>query len=191
MKRTFRNKFYGFRYGHSTADAAGIIVSLPSIRLTGYGLTKQGMEGVVASALKHANDFGPVHLICASSYLCARQTALEAAPWLKTENIEIADSLRDRFMGGLEGEPDTLYAEIWEWDANPGMYGFDDMETPPEVERRMMSVIEDLEARYQSLEIVLVSDGESLDILYSVLHGLDPGDHRGQPFAQAEIRRLA
>lgn len=189
MERTFRNRYFGMRHGFSRANEMGIISS--GIRDEEFGLVSSGLEAVAQRAIRHANEYGAINLICSSPSLRARETSYEAAPWLKTDNIEIFMGLRERDFGDLNLSPDGDYLRVWEWDLEHPDRDYHGTENARSVAARMMEVLDALERRFQSLDILLVSHGDPLDILEAVLHGLDPGDHRKRPYALAEIRRLA
>jgi broad specificity phosphatase PhoE len=184
------NTFSVMRHAQSKANVAGIIVSrIENDRRGDYGLTGPGRQ----QALAAAQDCGlpPDTLIYASGFARARQTAEAVRAHLGAPEIVIADALRERCFGHWEGSPVTSYAHVWAADETDPEHADGDVEPAAAVLDRATGFVADLERRHRGRNILLVSHGDTLQILQAGFLGVDPSRHRSLPhLGTAEIRLL-
>jgi broad specificity phosphatase PhoE len=183
------NRFSVMRHAQSKANADGIIVSrIDNDRRGDYGLTGRGRQQALAAARECGLPAST--LIYASPFSRARQTAETVRAHLGAREVAIADALRERRFGQWEGSATSNYARIWAADqADPGHA--DGVEAAAAVLDRATAFITELERRHRDRTILLVSHGDTLQILQAGFLGVDPSRHRSLPhLATAEIRRL-
>jgi len=185
----FRNSYLIMRHGQSEANVAGVVVSDPAIGCERFGLTKQGSEQVITSALEHKGA-GITQVIC-SDFLRTLQTAKLVVDTLKLPSPQPVKGLRERFFGCWEGKSDKYYQDIWELDqldVHPAINGIESTEA---VLQRGLKVLERLENLHQGQVILLVSHGDMLQILRAAFVGRLPQLHRSLSHHEtAEIKRL-
>jgi broad specificity phosphatase PhoE len=184
------NRFSVMRHGQSKANADGIIVSrIENDHRGDYGLSELGRQQVLAAA----RDCGLPEetVICSSDFSRARQTADIVRACLGAPQVIIEEALRERCFGDLEGSTTGNYARVWATDeANAGQTA-DNVEPVSAVLDRATALIADLERRYSGRDILLVSHGDTLQILQAGFLRMDPSRHRSLPLLQtAQIRRL-
>lgn len=183
------NAYRVMRHGQSKANAAGVIVSqIENDRRGDWGLSELGRRQALAAAQQCGL---PAHtVICSSDFSRARQTAEIMRAHLGASEVTLAQGLRERCFGDLEGTPVESYARVWaadEADADP-VAG---VEHPAAVLDRVTGLVADLERRYSGRGILLVSHGDTLQILQAGFLRMNPAKHRHLPHLQtAEIRRL-
>jgi glucosyl-3-phosphoglycerate phosphatase len=177
------------RHAQSTANVAGIIVSsIDSDRLGDYGLTELGRQQARDAA---ANAGLPADtIICSSDFARAMQTAQIVRDYLGTPPISQAPALRERYFGTWEGTPTSNYDRVWT--ADEAHRTDDDVEPVAAVLDRVTAFIAELERQHTGRDILLVSHGDTLQILLAGLRRLDPAAHRSLPhLAPAEIREVS
>jgi broad specificity phosphatase PhoE len=189
------NRYHAMRHGQSRANVAGVIVSgIESDRRGDWGLSELGREQVLAAA----RDCGlPADtLICSSDFSRARQTAEIVRARLGAPPVLVAVALRERWFGDLEGTATGNYAQAWAADeAGAGDTGGGDtgagVEPAAAVLDRGTALVAELERRYAGRDILLVSHGDTLQILQAGFLRMDPAAHRRlPPLGVAEIRAL-
>ena len=194
------NRYHAMRHGQSKANVAGIIVSgIESDRLGDWGLSDLGRGQVLAAA--RACALPPDTVICSSDFSRARQTAEIVRARLGAPPVVVAAALRERCFGDLEGTATGNYARVWAADeadsgdtAGDGTGGGDadgGVEPAAAVLDRVSALVTDLERRYAGRDILLVSHGDTLQILQAGFLRMDPAAHRRLPhLGIAEIRTL-
>jgi broad specificity phosphatase PhoE len=183
------NTFSIMRHGQSRANVAGIIVSrIESDQRGDYGLSELGQ----AQALEAARACGLSRdtVIFSSDFSRARQTAEIVRAHLGAPEVNLSEALRERSFGDWEGSATDNYARVWAADetnsAQPG-----GVEPAAAVLDRTTALIADLERRYSGRHILLVSHGDTLQILQAGFLRISPARHRRLPGLQtAEIRPL-
>jgi broad specificity phosphatase PhoE len=184
------NRYHAMRHGQSKANVAGIIVSgIEADRRGDWGLTDLGREQVLASA--QACGLPADTVICSSDFSRARQTAEIVRARLGAPPVLVTAALRERCFGDLEGTATDNYARVWAADeAGAGGAG-GGAEPAAAVLDRVTALVTDLERRYAGRDILLVSHGDTLQILQAGFLRMDPAAHRRLPhLGIAEIRAL-
>lgn len=184
-----KNKYFILRHGESEANVQGIIISNPLNGVPNFGLTNKGKEQVKESILKN-KILDKNTIIYSSDFKRARETAEIVKTILKTEEIHLTELLRERFFGNFEKTSNTNYNLIWEKDADPN-HIFNNVESVNNVLNRTKKLINDLEKKYQNKIILLVSHGDSLQILQTFFEKINPSAHRSLKHLNLrEIREL-
>ena len=184
------NRFSIMRHGQSKANARGIIVSrIENDQRGDYGLSELGRQQALAAARGCGLPGNTV--ICSSDFSRARQTAEIVRAHLGAPEVVIAEALRERCFGDWEGSATGNYAWVWAADeTNPG-YAGGNVEPAGAVLDRSTAFIVDLERRYSGRHILLVSHGDTLQILQAGFLRMNPSQHRSLPeLKTAEIRQL-
>jgi broad specificity phosphatase PhoE len=184
------NRFSIMRHGQSKANARGIIVSrIENDRRGDFGLTELGRQQVLAAAQRCGLPAGTV--ICSSDFSRARQTAEIVRACLAAAEVVLAEALRERCFGDWEGTSTANYARVWTADEASAGRADGNIEPAAAVLDRTTTFIMELEGRYSGRDILLVSHGDTLQILQAGFLRVDPSRHRSLPdLATAEIRRL-
>jgi broad specificity phosphatase PhoE len=184
------NTFSIMRHGQSRANVAGIIVSrIENDRGGDYGLSELGH----AQALEAARACGLSRdtIIFSSDFSRARQTAEIVRAHLDAPEVSLSEALRERFFGDWEGSAADNYARVWAADETDSEQVGSGVEPVAAVLDRTTALIADLERRYSGGHILLVSHGDTLQILQAGFLRLSPTSHRRLPALRtAEIRRL-
>ena len=178
------------RHGQSKANVANVIVSrIETDRQGDYGLSELGR----IQALEAAQTCGlPTNtVICSSDFARARQTAEIVRAHLGAPQVTLAEALRERSFGEWDGSATGNYARVWAADeTDPGRAGRG-VEPVAAVLDRTTAFIADLERRYSGRHILLVSHGDTLQILQTAFLRLSSASHRRLPeLRTAEIRQL-
>jgi probable phosphoglycerate mutase len=131
-------------------------------------------------------------MICSSDFSRARQTAQIVRACLGAAEVDLTEALRERCFGNLEGTPVANYARVWASDGLASDHGRDRVEPVAAVLDRATALVADLERRYSGRDILLVSHGDTLQILQAGFLRMAPSRHRQLPhLATAEIRELS
>ena len=195
------NRYRVMRHGQSKANEAGVIVAaIESDRRGDYVLSEAGLRQARAAA--DACGLPADTVICSSDFARARQTAEIVRARIGAAEVTVAEALRERSFGDLEGDTVASYAKVWEADeadeadeANKadqaGAGHPHGVEPAAAVLDRVTALVADLERRHAGRDILLVSHGDTLQILEAGFLRLDPSRHRRlAPLATAEIREL-
>lgn len=183
------NRYSVMRHGQSKANAVGVIVSsIDADRAGDYGLTGAGREQALAAA--QGCGLPPDTVICSSDFARARETAQIVRACLGAPEVTVAEQLRERCFGAFDGTPVANYHLVWAADeAGAGQAA--GVEPAGAVLERATGLVAGLERRYRGRDILLVSHGDTLQILQAGFARMDPAAHRRLPhLATAEIRRL-
>jgi len=178
------------RHGQSLANEQGLIISDPaSGLLTEYGLSEMGRKQVQAAA-RHA-DLPRTTLIFSSDFSRAQQTAEIAHEVFDTHAITLTPLLRERYFGDWEKTSNANYEKVWQFDRQSADTHENNVESLSAVLARTLQLIDDIERSYRDEDILLVSHGDTLQILQTGLAGMSLTRHRELPHLEtAEIRRL-
>ncbi|MGH3210293.1 MAG: histidine phosphatase family protein [Trebonia sp.] len=183
------NRFRAMRHGQSKANEAGVIVAaIESDRRGDYGLSELGLRQARAAA--DACGLPADTVICSSDFSRARQTAEIVRARLGAADVIVTEALRERCFGDLEGATVASYAKVWAADER-GAGHVNGVEPPAAVLDRVTAFVAGLERRHAGRDILLVSHGDTLQILQAGFLRLDPAQHRRlPPLGTAEIREL-
>ena len=199
------NTYRVMRHGQSKANEAGVIVSrIENDRSGDWGLSELGRRQALAAA--EGSGLPADTVIWSSDFSRARQTAEIVRAHLDAPEVILTDALRERCFGELEGSGVANYSRVWTADqAAAGQAGTNKaateqtgtgpavsgIEPAAVVLDRASALIADLERRYSGRGILLVSHGDTLQILQAGFLRLDPSSHRRVPHLEtAEIREL-
>jgi broad specificity phosphatase PhoE len=189
------NRYRVMRHGQSKANEAGVIVAtIESDRRGDWGLSERGRSQAQAAAAGSGLPADTV--IWSSDFSRARQTAEIVRAHLGAPEVVLAGALRERSFGDLEGSAVANYARVWTADQAAANQGAgepraDGVEPAAAVLDRTTALVADLERRYAGRDILLVSHGDTLQILQAGFLRLDPSRHRSVPHLEtAEIRLL-
>lgn len=184
------NRFSVMRHGQSNANVRGVIVSrIENDRRGDYGLSELGRQQVLAAARSCGLPANTV--ICSSDFSRARQTAEIVRSHLGAPEVVLAEALRERCFGDWEGSATGNYGRIWAADETNPCHADGNVEPAAAVLDRATAFIVDLERRYSARDILLVSHGDTLQILRAGFLRMSPSQHRSLPALEtAEILRL-
>jgi probable phosphoglycerate mutase len=184
------NTYRVMRHGQSRANVAGIIVSrIESDRRGDYGLSELGRTQALEAAQACGRSRDTV--IFSSDFARARQTAEIVRAHLDAPEVNLTEALRERSFGDWEGSATDNYAKVWAADETDSDQAGSGVEPVAAVLGRTTALIADLERRYSGGNILLVSHGDTLQILQAGFLRLSPASHRRlPPLRTAEIRQL-
>jgi len=179
------NRYLLMRHGHSEANARGLIISSPQRGLDAYGLSPEGhaqLERVLAEWPWPA----PTRLLH-SDFLRTTQTAARVAARFGLSPVT-EPRLRERHFGTLDGGPDDRYPAVWAQDAGDPDHRAFGVESVSSVAARLCAVLDAQERQCRGEVILLVSHGDPLQILLTVLAGHPLTAHRDrEPLLPADL----
>jgi broad specificity phosphatase PhoE len=186
-----KNRYFAMRHGQSLANEEGIIVSDPANGvLNEYGLSDAGRQQAETSTRNSTLD--DTTLLFSSDFSRARQTAEIVQKILDLDHITLTAALRERYFGDWEKTSDANYEKIWKVDQQFADRHENNVEPLNHVLARTLELIAVIEREYQNRDILLVSHGDTLQILQAGLLGHSLTVHRDLLHLEtAEIRRLA
>ena len=183
------NHYFMLRHGESHANRQGVIVSQPDIGTTSFGLTGLGIEQVIKTASETRLNCKTI--IYCSDFLRTVETADAFAKIIDTDQVIKETTLRERFFGEWDGTGTENYARVWSADEKQKSQQQYGVETVESVAKRTTQFIKTLESRHQNKRILLVSHGDTLQILMTAFSGYCPSRHRKMnAIKTAEIRAL-
>jgi broad specificity phosphatase PhoE len=187
-----RNMYFVMRHGKSLANNEEVINSNPEKGVNGYGLTEEGKEQAKKNA-EHAQQEGMLDentVVFSSDFARARETAEIVSEVLGCEAPLFTPKLRERNFGDFEGTSNSNYEKVWEVDAERVSHEGSGIEEVSDVRERVLTLMGDLEETNDGKNILLVSHGDTLQILLTVFASREPYEHRSLPHLQtAEIRK--
>ena len=188
---TLGNRYFGMRHGHSLANQAGIVVSLPENGVNGFGLSDTGRRQV-NEAINSTSLLDENTIILSSDFRRARETADIVHGRLRSRPDIVTDvRLRERRFGDLELKKDDAYRRIWALDSSdPGHHDYH-VESACEVMGRTSALVAELENQSNGVTYLLISHGDALQILQAAFYRRSAAHHRELLHLEtAEIRRL-
>jgi len=188
-----RNRFLGLRHGQSEANVAGIVVGDPARGVPRFGLTAAGREAAreAVAAARATGLLGPETRVVSSDFARARETAEIASAVLGAAPPTLEPRLRERGFGEHEGRPHTAYAPVWARDAEDPDHTDGGVESARAVQARGLAVVRELDAAGDGAVYLLVSHGDTLQLLLAAFAGRGPEAHRDVAhWAPAEVRAL-
>ena len=183
-----KNRYFVMRHGESKANVAGIIISTPENGVKqDYALSELGREQARVSAEK--SHLGPNTVIYASDFSRARETAEIVAGVIGANPPIISGALRERTFGEFEEKSNAHYDDVWAHDAHSGDHTEFGVESVNANVKRTTAFILELEEKYNNKDILLVSHGDTLQILQTAFDRVDAHTHRSLKHLEtAEIR---
>jgi len=188
-----KNRYFALRHGKSEANLLGIILSNPAEGVPKYGLTDEGKAQVRASAERALADglLGAETIIISSDFKRAIETARITQEVLGAAPIQLTDRLRERSFGFHEGKSNERYQLVWNDDAKDPTHTVESVESVESVLERATSLILEQEEQFEGKTFLLVSHGDTLQILQTAFAGVSGAKHRSLPHLEtAEIREL-
>jgi len=185
------NRYHAMRHGQSKANEAGVIVSrIETDRDGDWGLSELGRRQAQETAGRCGLPADTV--ICSSDFARARQTAEIVRARLSAPEVTLSEELRERCFGDLEGTPAANYARVWQADnAGAGGQAGSGIESADAVLDRATALVAGLERRYAGRDVLLVSHGDTLQILQAGFQRMEASAHRRLPHLDtAQIREL-
>lgn len=193
--KKLKNKYFVLRHGESNANVLEIILShLEHGTNEEFTLTKNGEKQVINSVKKAKADglLNGEIIIYSSPFSRCKRTAEIAKEILEVKDkIHFDERLRERWFGNFERMHNSNYQKVWNIDTdNPNHKNFN-VESVQEVQERTVSLIIDLEKKYQNRNILLVSHGDVLQIMQTWFYKVSSSLHRSLKHLEtAEIRSL-
>lgn len=189
------NTYFLLRHGQSAANLAGVILSDPKEgERADYRLTPLGEQQVRTSVTdaKERGELGSNTIIITSPFSRCRQTAEIAKEILKIEANPIIDvRLRERWFGDWEKTFLENYKKVWAADKLDPSHTIAHVESSQDVQVRSLALIAEIEAKYAGETILLVSHGDTIQILLTGLKHESAAYHRDIPhFETGELRKV-
>ncbi len=188
-----RNTYFALRHGNSLANREELIVSHPDDGVGSYGLSDTGRAQVASAVAAAKQQYGLDHttIIVTSDFARARETAEIAAKLLGVPTISATPQLRERFFGAWDKQHISNYAKVWSDDVAYPDHNHNAVESTAEVVARATELIKDLEETYTGRNILLVSHGDTLQIMQTAFERVAASQHRMLAHLQTgEIRKL-
>ncbi|OED40098.1 hypothetical protein AB833_13040 [Chromatiales bacterium (ex Bugula neritina AB1)] len=192
ITRPLKNRWYALRHGQSSANVAGLIISDPDTGTIDFGLTSTGYDQV-RNTMNTQTQLDSNTLIYSSDFLRTLNTASVAAHQINASSSVITSTLlRERNFGKWERSSAANYEKVWRDDYNDANHTNHQVESVTAVAQRASSLVDELELLHTARNILLVSHGDTLQILECVFRNLPLETHRDlTPLDTAELRRLA
>ncbi|XP_058742735.1 uncharacterized protein LOC131615613 [Vicia villosa] len=182
MSLVLKNKYWILRHGKSIPNERGIVVSSmengtrPEFQLAPDGVNQAQVAGNSFQKELEANNIPLTNVrICYSPFSRTSHTAKVVATQLNipfdASQCKVIDDLRERYFGpSFELLSHDKYAEIWELDAKDPFAGPEGGESVKDVAGRLARTIAVIESEFEGCAILVVSHGDPLQILQTVLH---------------------
>lgn len=186
-----KNRYFVIRHGNSLANQQALVVSSPQTGIDNYGLTSLGQTQVVNS-LQLNTTLPDNFKIISSDFKRASETAKIVKQHCNSQNTVHYDvRLRERFFGDYDGGPNTAYEKIWALDEQNADQVVANVESANNVTRRASELIAELERTYNKKCFLLVSHGDTLQLLQTAFLKKSAQNHRSVKHLEtAEIREL-
>ncbi len=174
--KNLKNTYYGLRHGESEANIISKIVSNPKIGTKQYGLTVKG--GIqVKNTIQKSRIQKDIIIYC-SDFLRTKQTAKVVSSLLNQQKIHTSIRLRERFFGIFDEKNSSNYNKIWAGDQKDSFQTEHNVESVDNVRKRLTYLIQYLERKYKNKKILLISHGDTLQILYTLFQNKPGSYHR-------------
>ncbi|MBI4692278.1 MAG: class I tRNA ligase family protein [Candidatus Terrybacteria bacterium] len=161
------NKIFLVRHGEAENNVKNILNS--DLNQNHYALTKNGREKMEKMAKELKSE--KIDLLFSSPFLRTKETAEIIAKKTGVEII-IDERLREIRLGEFEGKKEE---DIWrqfptrESRAEKADFG---VETGEEIRKRLKNFLEEINEKYKSKNIVIVSHGDPIQIFYGLSQGM-------------------
>ena len=185
------NRYLVMRHGESLANQQGLIVSSAENGVADFGLSNKGRDQIKKSINTNPN-VANVTKIISSDFKRAQESAEIVHHLLKdTSEIKFNENLRERLFGDFELSTNEHYQTVWDHDAVNSAHTFDNVESTEAVMKRVTSLVLSLEKEFADETFLLVSHGDTLQILQSAFKRSPASEHRQMPHLNtSEIREL-
>jgi len=189
-----KNQYYIQRHGESRASKKKMILSHPidgqsmefALTELGKNQTKQGAQKAMENKWLDSQT-----IIYSSNFSRARQTATITRETLGAQPVHITNKLRERFFGKWERTENKNYNKVWANDTKNYKHKVAGVESVDEILSRVTFFILSLEHKYKGRKILLVSHGDTLQILQTAFAKVHPSRHTKLNYlGLAEIRSL-
>jgi probable phosphoglycerate mutase len=186
-----KNRYFIMRHGESMPNILGIVLSHHVAgKAQKFGLSERGRLQAQQSA-EDCAFLDKDTVIYSSDFSRARETAEIARRVFHAAPIHLTTRLRERFFGQYEEKSNAHYHDVWAQDRQSPRPHQGSVESVEHVLARAMALISSLEKKYKGKKILLVSHGDTLQILSAGFRGRDPSLHRDERHLEvAEIREL-
>ncbi|XP_058090673.1 uncharacterized protein LOC131237051 [Magnolia sinica] len=176
-----RNRYWVLRHGKSVPNERGLIVSsmengtLAEYALASEGVNQAQLAGELFDAeLKASNIPLETVRICYSPFSRTRHTAEVVAGALnlpfESPQCKVIKELRERYFGPtFELLSHEKYTEIWALDEKDPFMSPEGGESVADVVSRLTTALATMEAEFQGCAILVVSHGDPLQILQTML----------------------
>ncbi|KAK1434379.1 hypothetical protein QVD17_00118 [Tagetes erecta] len=182
MEGFTKNRYWVVRHGKSIPNETGVIVSsMENGKLEKYKLASQGInQAQLAGQLffKELKENGiPLEnvRICYSPFSRTTHTAQVVASVLDLSldapQCKVYEDLRERYFGpSFELQSHDKYSEIWDLDEKDPFMKPEGGESVADVVSRLTSALVQIESEFQGCAILIVSHGDPLQILQTILN---------------------
>ncbi|XP_062176596.1 uncharacterized protein LOC133881638 isoform X1 [Alnus glutinosa] len=179
-----RNRYWVLRHGKSIPNERGLIVSSvengtrAEFQLASEGVKQAELAGeLFLKELKESSIPLENVRICHSPFSRTTHTAKVVASMLNLPfegpQCKVMEDLRERFFGpSFELMSHDKYAEIWDLDQKDPFMRPEGGESVDDVASRLANAIAIMESEFQGCAILIVSHGDPLQILQTVLHAV-------------------
>lgn len=172
LPASLQNTYYLMRHAESVPNVDGLIVShIDNGTQEKYGLSDHGREQAKQAAVQ--SSLPADTLIYTSDFSRTRQTAEIVAEAIGAAAPILAIELRERCFGELELGSSSKYHDVWCADVAGQDYGHG-VEPLGEVSDRVLRLIEGMEQVHRGKTILLVSHGDTLQVLQAAARRLHP-----------------
>ncbi|XP_021774511.1 uncharacterized protein LOC110738419 [Chenopodium quinoa] len=177
-----KNKYWILRHGKSIPNQKGLIVSslengvLPEYQLAELGVKQAQLAGEqFQKDLKDANIPLENVRICYSPFARTAHTAKVVASVLNLpfegSQCKVFEDLRERYFGpSYELSSHDRYPEIWALDEKDPFQRPEGGECAADVVSRLLKAIGEMEAMFEGCSILIVSHGDPLQMLQTILN---------------------
>jgi len=160
------------RHGQAGNNFDKVIVSAPKEGKAKFGLTKQGIEQI-KKTIRQNKSLSDDFIIYHSDFKRTTQTAKLVIKILGIKKVYKTPLLRERFFGQLNGTATKNFILVWQNDQKDIKHGYAGGESVSDVLNRTTKLIINLEKKYQGKNILLISHGDTIEILQAAFLKVD------------------
>lgn len=165
-----KNRYWVLRHGYAESNNLQILSGTYPERGRRYHVKPEGIRQV-QRAIKDIRKQGGVDMIFASPITRTRETAELVARSLGLK-VHYEKKLLEVNVGVLEGGPWSAYEDAFGTDVVRFAEAPRGGETLTQVQRRMVSFLDELEKKYEGKKILIISHGDPLLVLEGAMRGL-------------------
>ncbi|KAD4982169.1 hypothetical protein R6Q59_001747 [Mikania micrantha] len=178
------NRYWVLRHGKSIPNETGVIVSsmengkLEKYKLASDGIDQAQLAGELFLKELKENDIPLENVrICYSPFSRTTHTAEVVASVLNISlegpQCKVYEDLRERYFGpSFELQSHDKYSEIWDLDEKDPFMRPEGGESVADVVSRLTSALIQIESEFQGCAILIVSHGDPLQILQTILNAV-------------------